>query len=115
MRKLWKDECGFVITAELVLFLTIAVLGTVVGLTAVRDAVASEMVDLSHAFGAVDQSFHTVGIAKPRNLFPGGVHAGVAGFGFNDRADDCDCVALTFTDVIGKSDSSTGVPNEGNL
>ena len=114
MRKLWKDECGFVIAAELVLLLTIGVLGTVVGLTAFRDSISSEMVDLSNAFGAVDQSFHTVGISKPR-FFPGGVHAGIAGFGFNDRADDCDCVALTFIDVIGKSDSSTGVPNEGNL
>ncbi len=114
MRKLCKDECGFVITAELVLFLTIAVLGTVVGLAAFRDSISSEMVDLSNAFGAADQSFHIAGVSKPR-FFPGRVHAGIAGFGYNDRADDCDCIGLTFIDVIGKSDSSAGVPNEGNL
>ena len=114
MRNFWKDECGFLITAELVLLLTIAVLGTVVGLTAFRDSISAEMVDLSNAFGAVDQSFHTAGVAKPRP-FPGFIHAGIAGFGFNDRADDCDCAALTYTDVIGKSDSSGGLPNEGNL
>ena len=110
--KLAGDEAGFVITAELVLVLTIAVLAMVVGLTAVRDSVTNEMNDLAHAFGAVNQTFHVVGLAKP--LHAGGNHADIAGFGFNDRADECDCSPILLTDVCGKQDPSRGAQNEGN-
>ena len=66
MRKLMNDEAGFVISAELVLVLTIAVLAMVVGLAAVRDAVVQELNDLSHAFGAVSQSYNVTGLSKAR-------------------------------------------------
>ena len=112
MRKLFNDEMGFVITAELVLVLTIAVLGMVVGLTAVRDAITNEMNDLSAAFGAIDQSYNVVGIRKDKS--GGKPHAHAAGFGFNDNGDDCDCKPILYHDVCGKDDSSQGAPNEGN-
>ena len=112
MRQLINDEAGFVVSAELVLVLTIAVLGMVVGVTAVRDAVAQELVDLSDAFGAVNQTYNVVGISK--NKGSGRAHAAIVGFGFNDNADDCDCQGLTITDVSGKPDASNGAPNEGN-
>ena len=99
-------------SAELVLVLTIAVLGMVVGLTAVRDSISQELVDLSDAFGAVNQTYNVVGISKAKSS--GKAHAAVAGFGFNDKADDCDCQGLTITDVCGKQDSSNGAANEGN-
>src|SRR5712691_6734904 len=105
-RTLAGDEAGFVITAELVLVLTIAVLAMVVGLTAVRDAVTNEMNDLAHAFGGVSQSFQVVGLTKLRT--GGGTHAFISGFGFIDRADDCDCMPITMYDVVGKIDSSFG-------
>ena len=115
MRKLFNDEAGFVVSAELVLVLTIAVLGLAVGLTAVRDSISQELVDLSDAFGAVNQTFNVVGLSKTKN---GGAaasfHARVGGFGFNDNADDCDCQGLTITDVCGKTDISTGIANDGN-
>ena len=113
MRKLFNDEVGFVVSAELVLVLTIAVLGMVVGLTAVRDAVSNELVDLSDAFGAVNQTFTVTGISKAKLVL--GSHASINGFGFNDDGDDCDCQGLTITDVCGKSDPSTGAANDGNL
>lgn len=106
MRKLLNDQAGFVVSAELVLVLTIAVLGMVVGLTAVRDAVTQELNDISHAFGSVSQSYNVVGTSKAKLL--GKPHASVAGFGFNDHADDCDCKIITLTDVCGKDDPSTG-------
>lgn len=112
MRKLFNDENGFVVSAELVLVLTIAVLGMVVGLASVRDSISNELVDLSTAFGAVDQSYNVAGISKAK--LAGKPHAGIAGFGFNDDGDDCDCKALTITDVCGKDDPSTGAANEGN-
>jgi len=112
MRKLLNDEAGFVVSAELVLVLTIAVLGMVVGLASVRDSISAELVDLSNAFGAADQSYNVIGLSK--NI--GGLvdHARVAGFGYNDDGDDCDCKALTLTEVTGKNDPSTGPANENN-
>lgn len=110
--KLASDEHGFIISAELVLVLTIAVLGMVVGLAAVRDAVSSELNDLSNAFGAINQSYNYNGLEK--ELSDGGIHAFVAGSGFNDTSDDCDCKPITFINVQGKDDSSNGTPHEGN-
>lgn len=114
MRKLFNDEAGFIVSAELVLVLTIAVLGTVVGLASVRDAISTEMCDLASAFGAVNQTYHLRTVSKAAGTTKG--HGLVSGFGYADNADDCDCVGVTFTDVCGKPDSSTGgAANEGNL
>ncbi len=111
MRKLFNDEVGFVVSAELVLVLTIAVLGMVAGLASVQHSINAELVDLFHAFGVVDQTYSvnglrkdTAGATKP--------HAQVAGFGFNDGVDDCDCKALIYDDVCGKT--QTGAANDGN-
>ena len=112
MRKLFNDEAGFVISAELVLVLTIAVLGMVVGLTSMRDAINAELVDLSNAFGAIDQSYNLRGSFKESNTDK--PHAQVAGFGFRDRGDDCDCKPLEYVDVCGKGDASNGARHEGN-
>jgi len=110
MKKFWNDEAGFIVSAELVLVLTIAVLGTVVGLTAIRDSVANELVDLSSAFGAVDQSYNVTGLAKAKDLGTKPNHAVISGFGFNDGQDNCDCRPLVYADICGKNDTFVGVP-----
>lgn len=112
MKKLFNDEAGFVISAELVLVLTIAVLGMVVGLASMRDSINAELVDLSNAFGAIDTSYNVRGSFKESNTEK--PHAEVAGFGFRDRGDDCDCKGIEYVDVCGKSDSSSGLRHEGN-
>ena len=112
MRRFLNEETGFVVSAELVLVLTIAVLAMVVGLTALRDALSHELVDLGNAFGSANQSYNVNGLSKPKHR--GKAHGAIAGFGFNDNADDCDCPGLTITDVVGKTDASNGAPNEGN-
>ncbi|HUQ70340.1 MAG TPA: hypothetical protein VM165_12495, partial [Planctomycetaceae bacterium] len=61
VRTLWNDEAGVVISAELVLVLTVTVLAMVVGLSEVAVAVNTELNDLSNAFGALDQSFFFCG------------------------------------------------------
>lgn len=110
-----NDEAGFVISAELVLVLTIAVLAMVVGLAAVRDGVLNELNDLSHAFGAIDQTFSFTGAFKPKDCScEGKPHGIVYGAGFRDRGDDCDCQPLLYIDTCGKTDSSGGAPHEGN-
>lgn len=61
-KALWHDEAGFVISAELVLISTVAVLGLVVGLTCVRDAVVGEMKDVADAFRSVRQDYSYSGM-----------------------------------------------------
>ena len=56
--RLWNEDSGFVVSAELVLIATIVVLALVVGLSVVRTSITSELVDVANAFGSANQSFH---------------------------------------------------------
>jgi Flp pilus assembly pilin Flp len=82
LKKLWNDESGFIVSAELVLIATIAVIGLIVGLSTVRDAVTSELADVAQAINDIDQSYSQVGKV--------GHSASVAGSQFLDGADFCD-------------------------
>ena len=87
LNKLFRDESGVIISAELALVLTIAVLAMVVGLSEVAVAVNTELNDISNAVGSLNQSFSYTG-------FTGGstakVKSNVLGSKFSDTQDDCD-------------------------
>lgn len=88
LKSLWNDQSGFVISAELVLVLTIAVLAMVVGLSEMAVAVNTELNDLSNAFGSLKQDYAYTGFQgtdsnKEKSFFNGS--------GFKDKTDDCDC------------------------
>jgi hypothetical protein len=87
LKKLWNDEAGVIISAELVLVLTVAVLATVVGLSEVAVAVNTELNDISNAFGSINQSFHYTGFQASSH---GKQKSSVAGGCFVDAVDDCD-------------------------
>jgi len=55
LRAFWNDEKGFIVSAELVLIGTIAVLSMVVGLTTVSRSITNELSDVAQAFDAVNQ------------------------------------------------------------
>jgi hypothetical protein len=55
--KLWNDDCGVEIIVELILVLTIVVLGAITGLVALRQAVIVELTELAQALMALNQSF----------------------------------------------------------
>ena len=55
VRALWNDERGFIVSAELVLIGTIAILSMVVGLTTVSRSITRELSDIANAFDAVNQ------------------------------------------------------------
>ena len=57
MKKLWDDEAGFLLSAELVLITTILTLGMIVGLSSVSAAINQEMGDVSRAFSVVNQGY----------------------------------------------------------
>ena len=81
--KLLNDESGFLISAELILIATIAVIGLVVGLSEIAANVNNELEDVASAIGSVNQSFHV----------SGGHSRGKgckAGSSFSDDVDQCD-------------------------
>lgn len=55
--QLYRDEAGFVVSAELILIASIVVIGLVVGLSEVSHAVNNELNDVGDAYGSVNQSF----------------------------------------------------------
>ena len=86
---LFQDEAGFVVSSELVLIVTIAVLALVVGLSELAYAINNELEDVGTAFGAVNQSYIYNGTE--------GHHATVAGSRNRDDRDFCDDEA----DIVG--------------
>lgn len=59
-----RDEAGFVISAELVLVATIAVLALIVGLSGLSLAVNKELDDVARSFYASNQSYRYGGWAQ---------------------------------------------------
>jgi hypothetical protein len=76
---LWIDETAFIISAEIMLIATILVLGLIVGFTAVRDTMISELSDTGASLGQINQSFSYGGLT--------GHSSNLAGSSFNDTTD----------------------------
>lgn len=99
LRKLWNDESGVIISAELVLVLTVAVLAMIVGLSEVAVAVNTELNDISNAIGALNQSYSFTHFTSTKS---GGavsnIKSSFAGSAFVDLTDDCD--ANTTCDLV---------------
>jgi hypothetical protein len=84
LTRLWTDESGFVISSELLIIVTITVIGLIVGMVAVRDAVVQELADVAAAIGALDQSYQYSGVSNTCSS------AGTHGGQFVDDSDGCD-------------------------
>ncbi|MFP6657192.1 MAG: hypothetical protein VB853_03360 [Pirellulales bacterium] len=82
LKRLWSDNVGVVVSAELILIATILVIGMIVGLTSVRDQVVQELGDVAAAIASANQSYSFSGAT--------GHHSSTAGSQFADLADDCD-------------------------
>jgi len=87
MKKQQKKEAGFIVSAELVLIATILVIGLIVGMVIIRDAMTAEMNDVAEAIGALDQSYSYAGITALSDN-PTGTLAVVAGSEWNDDVDE---------------------------
>jgi len=61
VNQFWNDETGFVLSAELVIILTVAVLGIIVGLSYVQTAVVNELSDVGSAISSLNQSYAYTG------------------------------------------------------
>ena len=79
---LHNDDAGFIVSVELVLISTIAVIGLIVGLSEVAIGVNEELEDVGSAVGQVNQSYTIHGAS--------GHKAHVGDSRFKDFADHCD-------------------------
>lgn len=61
---LYRDDAGFIVSAELVLIASILVIGLVVGLSSVSAGINSELNDVGSAFGSVNQSYSVSGLSR---------------------------------------------------
>lgn len=59
LRDLWQEDAGMILSAELVIILTVAVIGMVVGLVNLQNAILGEFADISLAFQSLNQSYST--------------------------------------------------------
>lgn len=84
LKKLWNDEGGAIISAELILVLTVLFCGLAVGLVSLRDAVVTELADVGHAIGSLNQTYSFGGVTNEAH------HAVCEGSFFNDGLDICD-------------------------
>lgn len=82
LRKLWNDEAGAIVSAEIVLVATILVIAMVTGLASLRDAVVTELADVGAAIANVDQTYTVGGITAHS--------AAISSSGYSDVADFCD-------------------------
>ena len=82
LARLYRDENGFVVSAELVLVSTIAVLSMVVGLSELASAVNQELEDVAGAFGSINQTYRYSGLDGCMGRWEGSYH--------EDTFDDCD-------------------------
>ena len=89
--KLRTDQSGAVVCAELILVATVLVVGLVVGIKSVRDAVVTEMADVGQAIADFDQSYSFTGVV--------GHGGGSGGAYFGDSVDLCDTSATVAPDL----------------
>ena len=95
--RFWKDEAGVIISSELILVITILVIGLIAGMTTLRDAVTLELGDTAAAIGFIEQDYSFTGTTN------GAANATTSGSTFVDLLDTGDEV-----DTAG-SDSGNGV------
>lgn len=76
-----RKQGGFVMTSELILIVTVMVIGMIVGLVTMRDAATAEMEDVAEAIGQLDQSYAFNGLKSANNT------AIVDGSSFGDAVD----------------------------
>ncbi|HKI30709.1 MAG TPA: hypothetical protein VKA46_02370 [Gemmataceae bacterium] len=63
LRKLWSDDCGALLASEFLFLFSMLVVGTVTGMTAMRQALVSEMVESGNALLALNQSYSFSGVS----------------------------------------------------
>lgn len=88
LKAFFKDESGAIVSIEMILIITIAVIALIVGWSEVAKAVNTELNDISNAIGALNQDYAFTGYHSGRS--GGKPTAEVFGSAYDDKVDDCD-------------------------
>jgi hypothetical protein len=78
LKRLWNAEGGAILSAELIILMTMLVIGLMVGLHAVQSALVTELTDVGQAIGAMNQSFSFPGFAQ-NSLLAGNTNGSATG------------------------------------
>src|SRR5436190_21895284 len=89
LKNFWMDQNGAVVSIEMILIITIAVLALIVGWSEVAVAVNTELNDVSNSIGALNQSYMFAGFAA-RSEDGCKIKSVFGGSQFHDNVDDCD-------------------------
>ena len=83
-KNLWLDEGGAILSVELILIMVMVVIGLVVGLKALRDAVDAKLAEVAAAVAAIDPGYGFGGITYLADATTSGIPDGawVAGSGY---------------------------------
>jgi hypothetical protein len=77
LKRLWSDESGAILSAELLLLMVILVIGLTVGMVALRDAIVAQFGELALSIAQVDTGYGWAGISYAQSL-DGGIVDSVA-------------------------------------
>lgn len=78
----WSDEQGLVLSAELIIIVTLVVLGLITGLVCLQQAVVGELQDVGFAIRGMNQSYYTPSFWGCRKIW--GTTSWKSGSGFFD-------------------------------
>ena len=80
MLRLWNEETGAIISAEIILVASILVIGIISGLKSLRDSVVTELADVAQALAQVNQSYSFGTIQGHHSFSNGGAFADLTDF-----------------------------------
>ena len=107
LTQLWKDESGFILSAELVMISTILVLGMIVGLTSLQSSVVGELTDVSDSIRSLNQSYFFKGFSGRSTWGCCGIKSRTFGSAFIDRHSGN---VTTNEEIVGNCYMTTPVP-----
>jgi Flp pilus assembly pilin Flp len=69
--RFWSDDRGAIIAAEYLFVVTILIIGTMVGLASVREAINTELAEVANALLALSQGYTIQGSTTPNATIEG--------------------------------------------
>ncbi|MCI0455823.1 MAG: hypothetical protein L0Z62_02425 [Gemmataceae bacterium] len=75
LTRLWRDDCGAILTSEYMMLGTIAVLGSASGLVTLRDATNEELRGMGDSMRQVRQAYTPRQFRNPAQAAPGAAAA----------------------------------------
>ena len=91
LKSIWQDDTGAIVSIEIILIITIAVLALIVGWSEVAHAVNTELDDISNAVGKFTQTYQYTGFQSYKTVNGMNTIKSIYyGSAFYDAPDDCD-------------------------